>query len=276
MFHMPNDAGRFQMENPPLQRVIVDLQYPLTPGLILPAGLNDVHNRLRSDFPVMRKLDVSTFTITFGPQQPQIPNPELSARYQFTNSDGYDLQMGATNSTLSLPGPAYRERNQFASLLQRVASAIGEVGQIAQCDRVGVRYINAAPATLTEWVTWFKPEFTGWSELGFVDTNAKRVAMLITQITMPESEVVTAATIRHGYLPDGLGRDLTSSPASTEPSFLVDIDMATDKPTPFNSENIVALFKAINLDIAQYLRHTFTAAGEAQFGVKALPEKEQT
>ena len=274
MFHIADDAGAFQMENPPLQRVLIDLQYPLSPRLIMPEGLAELQDCLREDFPVMRPMGAPTFTISFGPS-PAPNEPALMARYQFANEAGFDVQMGATNATISIPGSSYKERIQLAALLERVAASVGQVGRMSQYDRIGVRYINAAPATPAEWVRWFKPEFTGWTESGIVDERAQRVAMLITQLSMPNADVVTGATIRHGYLPQGLGSDLTASAAATEPSFLLDIDMATDKPAPFDPQGISAIFRVINREIAQYLRYTFTAEGETQFGVQALEPLKQ-
>jgi uncharacterized protein (TIGR04255 family) len=263
------------MENPPLQRVLIDLQYPVSPRLIMLEGLTEIQGCLRPDFPVMRPIAAPSFTISFGPS-PTPTEPALMARYQFANEAGYDVQMGATNATISIPGSSYKERVHLATLLERVATAVGQVGGMSQYDRIGVRYINAAPATPSEWVRWFKPEFTGWTESGIVDEHAQRVAMLITQLAMPEADVVTGATIRHGYLPQGLGSDLTTSEAATKPCFLLDIDMATDKPGPFDPQSISTIFRAINREIAQYLRYTFTAEGETQFGVQTLPQEETT
>jgi uncharacterized protein (TIGR04255 family) len=213
--------------------------------------------------------------ISFG-TQPAQPDPMLNARYQFANDLGYDVQVGTTNTTLSLPGSAYKQREHLASLLEYIASAVAKAGRVDQCDRIGVRYINAAPASPSEWAKWFKPEFTGWTESGIVDERVQRVAMLITQLAMPDGDIVTGATIRHGYLPQGLGTDLTTSPAATEPSFLMDIDMASDRPSPFDPQSIGLIFRVINREIALYLRYTFTAEGEVQFGVQTIAEKGTT
>lgn len=274
MFHLADDPGRFTMMNPPLQRVLVDLQYPLALRLVMPEGLVALQDRLQGTFPIVRPIAAPTFTISFGPP-PAPMDQTLASRYQFSNPDGLDVQIGAGNTTLSIPGSAYREGAGVAALLTAIAEAIGSVGRLSQCDRIGVRYINAAPATPAEWTRWFKPEFTGWTETGIVDERATRVAMLITQLALADGEVVTAATIRHGYLPNGLGHDLTASAAASEPSFLLDIDMATDKPMPFDPAYIHDAFRAILRDVARYLRYTFTPAGEAQFGVQTTPQTEE-
>ena len=274
VFHMPDDAGRFTMENPPLQRVLVDLQYPLSPRLVMPDGLAELQSALQSDFPTVRPLAAPGFTISFGSAPPM--DPALSTRYQFSNPEGYEIQVGVMNTTLSIAGVAYQEGLQTAALLTRVATAIQIVGRINQCDRIGVRYINAAPATPSQWVKWFKSEFTGWTETGIVDERATRVAMLITQLAFPEGQSVTAATVRHGYLPNGLGQDLTTSAASREPSFLVDIDMAADSPMLFDPNVIQDSFRAILREVARYLRYTFTPEGEAHFGVHTIQEKRET
>lgn len=271
MFHFSRDAGRYGMRNPPLQRALVDLQYPLSPRLITTEGLSELREHLLDDFPVMRTASVANFMIAIG-------SPAGSAgsgfepRYQFINETGFDVMLGASNATVSFSGRAYKERQQLAGILEKVVTSVRDVGRVPQCDRIGVRYINAAPASLAQWRAWFKPEFTGWTETGIVDEDARRVAMLITQLSMPDGDVQTAATIRHGYLPDGIGEDVTDLEAANSPSFLVDIDMATDKRCIFDADEISARFRAINNDIARYLRNTFSEEGEKHFGVFSLAE----
>jgi uncharacterized protein (TIGR04255 family) len=257
------------MRNPPLQRALVDLQYPLCPRLVTTEGLSELRERLLDDFPVMRAANPAGFSMSIG--TPAVSaTPGFDSRYQFLNEMGFDVMIGASNATVSFSGRAYRERQQLAGILERLVAAVGVVGRVSQCDRIGVRYINAAPATLNQWRTWFKPEFTGWTETGIVDDRAYRVVMLITQLSMKDSDIETAATIRHGYLPDGIGRDVTDLDAADSPSFLVDIDMATDKRCAFNPEEISARFRAINNNIARYLRNTFSEEGEKHFGVYSL------
>ncbi len=271
VFHFSNDAGRYGMRNPPLQRALVDLQYPLSPRLVTTEGLSELREQLLEAFPVMRPANAPGFSLSIGSPGPSAV-PGFESRYQFINETGFDVMIGASNATVSFSGRAYKERQQLAGILKIVVAAVGPVGRVTQCDRIGVRYINAAPATLLQWRAWFKPEFTGWTETGVVDERSRRVAMLITQLSMPESDVQTAATIRHGYLPDGIGGDITDLAAASKPSFLVDIDMATDKRCTFDADEISARFRAINNDIARYLRNTFSEEGEKQFGLYSLEE----
>jgi uncharacterized protein (TIGR04255 family) len=269
VFHFSNDAGRYGMRNPPLQRALVDLQYPLSPRLVTTEGLSELQEGLLRDFPVMRPANAPGFSISIG--TPAVSaTPGFDSRYQFINEGGFDVMIGASNATVSFSGRAYKERQQLARILETVVAAVGAVGRVTQCDRIGVRYINAAPATLREWRAWFKPEFTGWTESGIVDERARRVAMLITQLAMEDSDVETAATIRHGYLPDGIGADVTDLDAANKPSFLVDIDMATDKRCAFKADDISTRFRAINNDVARYLRNTFSEEGESHFGLYSL------
>jgi uncharacterized protein (TIGR04255 family) len=257
------------MRNPPLQRALVDLQYPLSPRLVTTEGLSELREQLLDDFPVMRPANPPGFSISFG--TPAVSaSPGFESRYQFINESGFDVMIGASNATVSFSGRAYKERQQLAGILKTVVNAVGAVGRVTQCDRIGVRYINAAPATLEQWRTWFKPEFIGWTETGIVDARARRVTMLITQLSMEASDIETAATIRHGYLPDGIGNDVTDLEAARKASFLVDIDMATDKRRAFDAEDISAHFRSINNDIARYLRNTFSEEGEKYFGVYSL------
>jgi uncharacterized protein (TIGR04255 family) len=259
------------MRNPPLQRALVDLQYPLSPRLVTTEGLSELREWLLADFPVMRPANTPGFSLSIGtPASSAVPG--FDSRYQFINQNGFDVTIGASSATVSFAGRAYKERQQLAGILKTIVAAVGAVGRVTQCDRIGVRYINAAPATLKQWRAWFKPEFTGWTETGIVAERVRRVAMLITQLSMAESDVQTAATIRHGYLPDGIGGDITDLEAARNPSFLVDIDMATDKQCAFDAEDISTRFRAINNDIARYLRNTFSDEGEKQFGLYSLEE----
>lgn len=269
VFHFEDDLGRFTMRDPPLRRALVDLQYPLSPRLVGNEGLTELQELLRPDFPLMRAVGAPSFTISFGPAP---ASSSFTERYQFESQSGFDLIVGTSNATLSLAGQAYGERARLAALLERVATAVGAVGRITQCLRIGVRYINSAPATTSDWAAWFKAPFVGWTETTtIVDQRVNRVHMSITQLSLPDSDIVTAATIRHGYLPEGIGQDLGGD--AKEPAFLVDIDMASDVPTAFDAVGLVALFLRINGEIARYFRYTFTAAGEERFGLEARKEE---
>jgi hypothetical protein len=46
--------------------------------------------------------------------------------------------------------------------------------------------------------------------------------------------------------------------------------MATDKRCAFKADDISTRFRAINNDVARYLRNTFSEEGESHFGLYSL------
>jgi hypothetical protein len=151
-------------------------------------------------------------------------------------------------------------------------AAVGDVGRVGEFLRFGVRYINAAPATVEEFLAWFKPEFTGWSGGEVLAPDSQRTWILMMQLNRPTAdEAVTNGVIRYGWVQGGVGADVTKAAAASQASFVADIDLACAHPGVFNAAAMTDLFRTINHEIAGFFEYTLSEAGIAHF---ALTPKE--
>lgn len=265
MFAFQASQGSYKMGRPPLARAVAQLVFPFSAHLVTPQGLAGLQDGLPAF--TLQTEPLASLQISIGPGAANSP------RYVFASSEGYEAAITASNLTLSI-NESYRSRDAFQSTLESILTVMGQVGKIAEYERLGVRYINASPATVEQFLEWFRPEFTGWAGGKLVSPDTLRTWVLVTNLNQMSSDtVVNGATIRYGYLPNGVGQELTGSQATAEPSFIADIDMASFQRSPFDVQSIGALYRKINHEIAAFLRSSLTERGVEYFKLEPLEER---
>jgi uncharacterized protein (TIGR04255 family) len=267
MFVFQATQGSYTMGKPPLARAVVQLVFPFSAHLVAPQGLADLQDRLQGF--TLQTENAAAFQISIGPAAP------TAQRYLFVDRAGHELAITGANVTLSI-NESYKSRDVFQAVLESVLGPIGEVGKITSYERLGVRYINAAPATIEEFLLWFRSEFTGWAGGNLVTPDTLRTWVLVTQMNQSDPQsLVNAATIRYGFLPNGVGADITSSPAASQQSFLADIDMASFRQAPFSASDIGAVYQRINHEIAALLRSSLSDEGVKHFELRPKEDQAQ-
>lgn len=265
MFNYPDSPRRsYLMDNPPVVRVVVQVAYPPAARLAVPEALAELQEALGDRFQLHARSPVG-LQISFGGAPAVMP----SATPVFMHPDGYELVIAPELVTLAIDH-RYRDRSAFASVLEPVLATLQAVGRIKSYVRLGVRYINAAPATVADFRDWFKPEFVGWAAGNVVASGTQQTWVLITQLAQTDgSSPVTNGVIRYGYLQGGVGSDITNSPAGTSPSFIADIDLGSQIGGAFNPSAIAEAFRSINHEIAAFFENSMTDAGIKHFAVRA-------
>jgi uncharacterized protein (TIGR04255 family) len=259
------------MDNPPVVRVVVQVTYPPAVRLGTQDGLAELQERLGDGFR-LQAAGPAGLQISFGTTQGAVPGMLQGTNAVFSHADGFELTIAQDSVTLAID-QRYRDRAAFASVLEPVLGTVAAVGRLKEYARIGVRYINAAPATIDEFRAWFKPEYVGWAGSGVVADGANRTWVLITQIMRTEADSpVTNGVIRYGYLQNGVGADITHSDAANAPSFIADIDLGEHRPGLFEPAQISAKFRAINHEIAAFFENSMTPEGIAHFALH--PKKE--
>jgi uncharacterized protein (TIGR04255 family) len=260
MFHFEADHGPYRMDRAPLVRAVVQVGFAPAAHLATADGLAALQDELGDGFALQGQAQ-QALQISIG--QPAV----IPQRHVFVNEQGYTLAVTAQDFTLSID-QRYKSRDEFGAMLERVSAVIGAAGKVKQINRIGVRYINALPTTMENFARWFKPEFTGWGAGMILDPKTQRAWVLMTQLSGGEDEIVDSGVIRYGFLPGGVGQDVTSTEAATQPSFVADIDMASGIQRPFDAQALATLFQEINHVIASFFAHTLTDVGREQFGLK--------
>jgi uncharacterized protein (TIGR04255 family) len=265
MFNYPGaPQASYMMDNPPVVRVVVQVAYPPAARLGTSEGLAELQERL-TDFRLQQQQPSIGLHISFGAMPGMVPGSNAT----FTHPDGYELTIGPDSLALAID-QRYRDRARFAAVLEPVLGTVAAAGRLKEYARLGVRYINAAPATVEQFCTWFKPEYVGWAGSGVVAADANRTWVLITQILRTDdASPVTNGVIRYGYLQTGVGADITNSAAANTPSFIADVDLGDQRPGPFEPVTLTAKFREINHEIAAFFENSMTEAGIAHFAVRA-------
>ncbi|MGP6190954.1 MAG: TIGR04255 family protein [Vulcanimicrobiaceae bacterium] len=251
------------MENPPIVRVVVQVAYPPAARLGTPSGVAELQEALEGHFQLQSQ-GPAGFQISFGGPPAVMP----TTNSVFGHAEGYELTVGQDSLTLAIDH-RYRDRAAFAVVLEPVLASVAGIGRLKDYTRLGVRYINAAPASADEFRTWFKPEFVGWAGGDVVATDANPTWVLITQLARTEpSSPITNGVIRYGYLQSGVGTDITTSPAGAAPSFIADIDLGSQRPGAFDGAIITEAFRNINHEIAAFFENSMTHAGIEHFALR--------
>jgi uncharacterized protein (TIGR04255 family) len=264
MFTYPDAARRsYTMANPPVVRVVVQVAYPPAARLGTAEGVAELQEALGGQYRLQPSAP-SGLRISFGP-----PSTVPGAPPVFGHAEGYELTVAPEFVTLAIDH-RYRDRAAFAAVLEPALDTVRRVGKLTEYGRLGVRYINAAPAGIDDFSAWFKPEFVGWPAHDIVVAGAKRTWVLITQLGHDDpASPVTNGVIRYGYLEAGAGLDVTSSPAGTSPSFIADIDLGSQRGGAFDPAAITEAFRVINHEIAAFFESSMTEAGLEHFALRA-------
>ena len=263
MFSIPSaDPRSYTMNNPPLVRAVVQIVFPPSLHLVNPQNAAELQDALGDAFePKMPAEQQVGLQISFGAA------PGFAQTLTFSHRDGYELAVAPQGVTLAID-ERYVSRAAFSEVLLPALEAVGRIGRIKTFQRIGVRYINSAPATVEEFQRWFKPEFTGWAGSGILPNDSDRTWMLMTQIQRESDESgVTVGVIRYGYLSQGIGADVTGAAAASSPSFVADIDLACTTPGPYNANTLADLYRSINHEIAAFFQHTLREEGVEHFSV---------
>lgn len=269
MFNYPGGPHRsYAMDNPPVVRVVVQVAYPPAARLGTAEGLAELQERLTDSFRLLQQQQAPIgLHISFGTMPGMVPGTNAV----FAHPDGFELTVGPDSLALAID-QRYRDRASFAAVLEPVLAAVAAAGRLRDYARIGVRYINAAPATIEQFRAWFKPEYVGWAGGEVVAPDANRTWVLITQILRAdEASPVTNGVIRYGYLQNGVGADITNSEAANAPSFVADVDLGDQRSGPLEPAALTEKFRAINHEIAAFFENSMTDEGIARF---ALRQKE--
>lgn len=265
VFNYPDSTRRpYTMEKPPIVRVVVQLAYPPSARLGTPEAIAELQDALGGEFRLEAQALPPGIQISLSGQ----PGIMGSNRWVFKHKEGYELAIAPELFTLGIDH-RYQDRAAFAAVLEPALAMTARVGRLNEYIRLGVRYINAAPASAEDFQGWFKPEFTGWAGSGLVASGVSRTWIMITQLVRSDpASLVTNGAVRYGYLPGGVGSDITTSPAGESPSFIADIDLGSQRAATFEPATIVEAFRAINHEIAMFFENSMTPTGIEHFALR--------
>ncbi len=239
------------LENPPLREVICQVRFPpiLRIGEKLPIDFQD---RVRGRFPQFGTQQTVNIEGIEGLEgKPPIPNIS-SAVYKFINEQGTaEISLGV--SFFALSTTKYAGWASFADGLRFAIQAVEETYQPSTATRVGLRYadyLNAQSTGITDFqdvVRMVRPELT------------KAFMMSDFPVSEGLARIVSE---------DGNQRlSIIFGIVNEEPllrSFVLDFDLFTETPSPFNSENLTRVCDEFHATLYNAFRWGFPDNGSLQ------------
>lgn len=278
MFNL-TEVNRYHLGRAPLVRALAQVRFPLVAHLQTLAGIAPLQDRLRPRFPVMEQHQVQEMTLAFGPGGPQAaPLVGQATNWVFSDDGGSTLTLAVGAATLTA-SEEYGGVEEFANLFEFVLDALAEVEGPPRCDRLGVRYVNAAevpPGEDQAWARWFRPELVGWIGTDVLNDSSSLISSVTqTSIAAPPSTASggpgeVQGLVRHGCVPaQSVIPDIELRVDS--PAYLLDIDMFVPVPQRFDVGALMRQFRALHGEIDRFFRWTLTPDGAAYFELEEVP-----
>jgi uncharacterized protein (TIGR04255 family) len=218
------------LRNAPLVRVIAQVRFPLVASIEKRDFIAPFQEAIRRTYPVLRQEQTQGFVMTStGPA----PFAQQAAAWRFTGADE-QWRVSLSPDFLALETTAYTSRTDFVGRLKDVVTALEQHIGPTLVDRLGIRFIDrvAGPA-MNDIRKLIQPEV-----LGIAGTlSSGHVQHTLTESLFSASDALLLA--RWGYLPPGKTVDPSAIENSSEPSWILDLDMFSAAHFPFAVDGIV-------------------------------------
>lgn len=184
-----------------------------------------------------------------------------------------------SSATLSV-GEDYAGVDDFAIRFAELCAALAETGDIARCDRLGVRYLDVIEIEeADDWQDWFRPELVG---VGAPRLSRESLLSSITETRLrkqPDGPFQTLRSpvegiLRHGVVPAGSTLAGVPPRAVQQQTFVFDMDTFVAAPQPFDPASLVDQFRALHAEIEKVFHWAVTDQGRSRFGYEAIVEGE--
>ncbi len=246
----------------PLARVIAQARFAPILAIRNPDNVSSFQEAIRATYPILQEERFQNIAI--GP--PGVPLAREEVIWRFGDREKQpQWRVSLSADFVALETSAYASRADFLSRFEQVVRALEKSFKPAQCQRLGVRYIDRmrgeAVSRISELI---RPKILGIAlpneEPPLSLGAAVRHLMTEAAIAAEEGQIVA----RWGSLPGNFTYDPSSLEPIDEPSWILDLDMFTMAPIAFGpdvlastarafAERIYAVFREMVTD--EFLRH---------------------
>ncbi len=218
------------LRHPPLVRVIAQLRFPEILSIEQRDFVAPFQEAIRSTYSVLRQ--EQTQGMLLGPGGVAPAKPQIA--WRFSDAGGH-WRVSLTPEFLALETTKYVSRSDFFGRLQSLAEALNEHIEPGQLDRLGVRYIDRITGPGVDDITKLvRPEVRGIT--GTISARHAVHALSESMFELPEARVLA----RWGCLPPGATVDPAAIEPAKEKSWILDLDMFSLTPMPFDVARVVA------------------------------------
>lgn len=231
MGNVKSESGHIHLERAPLARVLTQVRFP-NQALRFEQDKNDIVRTFTehlTDFPVVRELPKQQVTI--GENTIKV-EPH---RWLLQSVDG-DWTITVCESFVGLATTNYSGgHHEFVKRFSELITATADILHPPVCDRLGVRYTNIVvdSTDFKDISDLVEPALVGGRDLG---SSAIKFKRSISE-ALYQTDDGTQLAARWGILGPNEGFDPTL-PVPTSDHWLLDVDVFTDSPTRFDSDDL--------------------------------------
>lgn len=220
----------------PLIRVIAQVRFPPVASLANQEFIAPFQEKLRHDYPILRK--EQELSLVIGPSG-AATQPTNGVVWRLAEKEGvWRLSLGA--NFLSLETTGYSDLPEFAGRFVVALEAFAELARPVIYDRLGLRFVNRVYGNdrLSRLPKLVRPEL-----LGFLGVNVGSATITNSVIQTQFDLQGMGLLVRAVQLPkDSIFDPAVVTPIS-EPSWILDLDAFTPKPQDFDVKQIADLLR---------------------------------
>ncbi len=246
------------LKDAPLVRVIAQLRFPEILSVEQRDFVAPFQEAIRSTYPVLRQEQTQGFLVGPGTSAPT----KAQTVWRFSDMTGH-WRVSLAPDFLAIETTKYVSRDDFFGRLRSLADALTKHLKPAQLDRLGVRYIDRITGDAVDDIAKLvRPEVRGIT--GTIAATHATHAVSETFFELSDARVLA----RWGVLPAGATVDLAAIEPAEERSWILDLDMFSAAPVPFDAERVVAEAKRYAERVYTIFRWAVTDEFLARYGGK--------
>lgn len=240
----------------PLARVIAQARFAPILAIRNPDKVASFQEAIRATYPILQEERFQQIAI--GPLG--LPPAREEVIWRFGDREMQpQWRVSLSADFVALETSAYASRAHFLSRFERVVQALEQSFKPAQCQRLGVRYIDRMEGDAVSRIAeLIRPKI-----LGIALPNQEPPLSLGAAVLHLMTEAAIAAqegriTARWGSMPENATYDPNALEPIDEPSWILDLDMFTTAPVAFQSEVLASTAKAFAERIYAVFREMVT------------------
>jgi len=218
------------LKDAPLVRVIAQLRFPEIVSIEQRDFIAPFQEAIRTRYPVLRQ--EQTQGVLLSPSGAATMKTQIAWRFSDTENQ---WRVSLTPEFLALETTKYASRSDFFDRLAVVANALATHVDPGQVDRMGIRYIDRITGDAVDDIAnLVRSEVRGI-------TGTAAAAHALHALSESMFEIGNARVLaRWGSLPPGATVDPTAIEPANDKSWILDLDMFSVGPMPFEVDRIVA------------------------------------
>lgn len=242
----------------PLVRVIAQVRFPLVVAIEQRDFIGPFQEAIRTDYPQLRHEQVQA--LIMGPSG--IGPGEKEKVWRFSDLSGH-WRVSLAPTFLALETSSYSTRTDFFKRLLQVLEVLQKYVGPKIVDRLGVRYVDRVSGDpLRRISSLVRPEIRGITGT-IAETNLQH-SLTESLFSFDKSQLLA----RWGRVPANVTIDPHAIEPLPEASWVLDLDMFSAEPLPFDSKKVATIGEDFARRIYTFFRWAVTDEFLREFGGK--------